>query len=408
MIDISTEALIDYSYYGDAESVALEVYHAGIRASAVAGIKNIIIKMTELCQRFMNKVREILVKESKAPAEALNHYRKLKTAADRLIGKIWIGPQTFTERGAHGGVPLLEELKRVPEYETFINFNASEVPPEKWVKFNTAEVTQPISKCLKLLSREKARLNTLSSIQKVDTPQEDRNVKENQLAANATVQVTKFIIQISQKMLSFRSKDVSKKNLQTASAKSLDDAKESYLPIVEEVEMIAQESTNMSVAYEAFNPINGILNLIDRVIGLFQRLIIQIRKIGVYYIPKKVLDSFMRLYNYMKNNSEKMTLLDVKKLENSKDYELLMEKADVYKKEEFVKFDISNQVLGELQKQIKLLTKYKAKIRNSQLFVRIINAALSYHKPKGEPKYQRLDRPVKGSPQPNKGSDNDE
>lgn len=411
MFYTSSESLIDYSY-GDLTSCTLEAMHFSVGKSFVADMKNIIVKMSELCARFLNKMRELLIKESKAPSEALQAYRKLKTGADRIINLIWVDKDAIGTMGVKNGLSLLESLKETNEYKILFNTKASEVSPDKWVKFNSSEVTQPISKCLKLLSKEKSRLNTLSTITKTDTPREEMAVQMNQKAANATIQVTKFSLQIAQKILSFRSKDVKKKNLNSESAISLDDARESFCfytdPI--SVELVARESTNLMMAYEGFNPKIAIQNLIDKVIGLFQRLIAQIRKIGIYYIPKKVYDSFLHIYPTLVNPTD-ITNEDLDDIMELDDYILIMEKADVYKRDEFVKFDISKKVLGQLQEEIKKMTKYKTElrktdepekvetckleIRKSQLLIQIINTALSYHRPIGEPKYQRLDRGVK-------------
>lgn len=199
---IACEAFIDYAYEGD------------VKLSPIIRIQNALTKVIEALKKFVIKIRGLKT-EHVVPRKVLEAYRKLSKHCFNCITQC----KQAIQSNSSPNVTFREPFETL-EYKTLFSDEVKKkTSPGEYVKIQSSDVLESMNGAISVLSSSKIGLRSLD--------------KEKQpYVADAFTQMvnySKFMLKISNRVLSYKNMYVEKRHLETTPVDPDNTAKEAYL-----------------------------------------------------------------------------------------------------------------------------------------------------------------------------------
>lgn len=199
---VACEAFMDYAYEGD------------VKLSPIVHIQNALTKVIEALKKFVLKIRGLKT-EHVVPRKALEAYRKL---SKHCLNSIQQCKQAI-QSNSSPNVTFREPFETI-EYKTLFSDEVKKkTSPGEYVKIQSSDVLGSMNGAISVLSSAKIGLRSL-----------DKEKQPHMADAFAQmINYSKFMLKISNRVLSYKNMYVEKKHLETTPVDPDDTAKEAYI-----------------------------------------------------------------------------------------------------------------------------------------------------------------------------------
>lgn len=209
-MEYTCESFLDYAYEGD------------VKISFTVRIQNAITKLIEIIKKFILKIRA-LKGERVVPKKVLDAYRSLSKACFDCV----VQCKNSLQSGQPVKVAFREPFD-TPEYKILFSEDVKKkTSPGEYVKIQSSEVLGFMNGALTGLSSAKQGLRSV-----------DKEKNPNQAQAlTQIINYSKFMMKISNRVLSYKNMYVEKRHLPTTKVDETESVNEVYLDCIHEIDI---------------------------------------------------------------------------------------------------------------------------------------------------------------------------